>query len=421
MAGRVHVIGAGLSGLSAAVRLRAAGRDVTVWERARHAGGRCRSLNDRNLGREIDNGNHLVLSGNRAVYAYLEEIGAPDDALEGPEKAEFCFLDVSNGERWSVRPTGGRVPWWIFSPRRRVRGTRWRDYLSVLRLARADGAQTVADCVKGDAMLYQRFWEPLAVAALNTHAQEGAASLLWSVVKDTFAQGEAACRPRVARRSLSACFVDPALARLTASGASVRLGVGVKAIRYNGDRVEALQVGDGEALVLEPEDAVVLAVPPAAATDLVPGLVAPRTSRAILNCHFLLPNVHQRPIMLGLISGMSHWLFVRGDVASVTVSAADEWMDVPPDRLARRIWFEVTAALGMGPAPLARYRIIKERRATFAQTPAELARRPRPQTQWRNMMLAGDWTDTRLPATIEGSLQSGHNAATILLAGAATP
>lgn len=116
MTATVHVVGAGVSGLAAAIELTKAGIPVAVYEAAGHAGGRCRSFFDEELGRRIDNGNHLLLSGNGSVLAYLTSIGASGE-LTGPEFAEFPFFDLLSGERWTVRPNAGRVPWWIFSPR----------------------------------------------------------------------------------------------------------------------------------------------------------------------------------------------------------------------------------------------------------------------------------------------------------------
>jgi phytoene dehydrogenase-like protein len=117
MTGHVHVVGAGLAGLAAAVSLAAAGRQVTVYEAGPAAGGRCRSYLDRNLGRRIDNGNHLVLSGNRAIADYLAQIGAAD-SLTGPALPCFPFVDLADGARWVVAPNLGRLPWWTLSPSR---------------------------------------------------------------------------------------------------------------------------------------------------------------------------------------------------------------------------------------------------------------------------------------------------------------
>ena len=132
----VHVVGAGLAGLAAAVRLVERGQAVTVYEAAQQAGGRCRSFFDRTLGRVIDNGNHLLVSGNRSALAYLDAIGA-SDRLIGPKHASFPFLDLSTGERWTVRPNRGALPFWITLPSRRVPDTHVSDYFVAWGLWRA--------------------------------------------------------------------------------------------------------------------------------------------------------------------------------------------------------------------------------------------------------------------------------------------
>src|ERR671911_2969171 len=99
----VHVVGAGLAGLAAAIRLGERRQPVALYEAAQQAGGRCRSYFDRTLGRVIDNGNHLLLSGNRSAMAYLDAIGARA-SLVGPDDCSFPFMDLATGERWVVRP-----------------------------------------------------------------------------------------------------------------------------------------------------------------------------------------------------------------------------------------------------------------------------------------------------------------------------
>src|SRR5277367_2868352 len=116
---QIHVIGAGLAGLSASLSLTAAGRSVVIHEAGPAAGGRCRSYFDKELGLPIDNGNHLLLTGNTAARAYISEIGAWD-AFEVPRQAAFPFVDLKTGDRWTVRPNKGRIPWWIFSSNRKV-------------------------------------------------------------------------------------------------------------------------------------------------------------------------------------------------------------------------------------------------------------------------------------------------------------
>jgi predicted NAD/FAD-dependent oxidoreductase len=113
---------------------------------------------------------------------------------------------------------------------------------------------------------------------------------------------------------------------------------------------------------------------------------------------------------------VAQWLFLRGEIASVTISAAEEHVDTPAEALAPRIWADVARALDRPDAPMPPVRIVKEKRATFAQTPESLDLRPGAPTFYRNLFLAGDWTDTGLPATIEGAVRSGLRAAEAVLA-----
>src|ERR1700712_70633 len=124
---QVHVIGAGLAGLSAALSLSSTGRQVILHEAGPAAGARCRSYYDKELGLRIDNGNHLLLSGNRAARAYIAEIQA-GDRFQVLDRAIFPFMDVVTGERWAIRPNNGPIPWWILRPDRRVPATRLSDY-----------------------------------------------------------------------------------------------------------------------------------------------------------------------------------------------------------------------------------------------------------------------------------------------------
>ena len=169
---------------------------------------------------------------------------------------------------------------------------------------------------------------------------------------------------------------------------------------------------------IRPADRVILAVPPTMAVSLIPGLEAPLASRAILNVHFRLDDAPELPEgapYLGLVGGVAQWLFVRGDVAAVTVSAADDLIDDPAEALANRAWRDVARALDLDPSAVPPYRVVKERRATFAQIPTEVSRRPGASTEFTNLFLAGDWTNTGLPATIEGAVRSGNRAARLAM------
>ena len=414
MDGTVHVIGAGLAGLAAAVRLTAAGRRVAVHEAGDHAGGRCRSYFDATLGCRLDNGNHLVLSGNRRTLAYLDLIGARA-SLVGPGEARFPFVDLASGTRWVLRPNRGRLPWWLLRGDRRVPGTRAADYLAPWRLLSADPGDTVATRLDASRVLYKRLWEPLAIAALNTAPEDGSARLLWRILRLTLGAGGGACRPMVPAEGLSESFVDPALARL---GGAVRFGRRLRELTLDGGVVRELRFV-GDTIALAPVDRVVLAVPPAIAAGLLPGITAPDQFRAIVNAHYRIAAPRDPALagadFIGVVGGLAEWVFVKPGVVSVTISAADRLVDQPADALAATIWRDVARALALPETPLPPWRIVKERRATFAACPDQLARRPGATTAWRNLLLAGDWTRTGLPATIEGAIDSGLRAAELIL------
>ena len=414
---RVHVVGAGIAGLACAVRLLRAGRAVTLYEAAGQAGGRCRSFRDSKLDRSIDNGNHILLSANREALDYVAEIGARD-SLIGPPRAVFPFVDLASGERWTLRPNAGPLAWWIFSPRRRIPGTRPASYLAGLKLAFAKPSDRVGDLIDRDDPLWTRFWEPLTVAALNTAPEEASARLLWLVLRETFAKGEASCRPLIARDGLAQSLVEPALALLRDGGAEIRFKQRLRALESSGETVTALELTEGR-VALGPADRAVLALPPPVTGDLIPGLKVPRASRPIVNAHVLLPRTPDLPEslpFLGLVGGTADWIFLRGDIASLTVSAASALAEEPNETVAQRLWQDTARALGYDLAPTPPIRVIKERRATFAQDPAALAHRAKPRTHWRNLFLAGDWTDTGYPATIESAVRSGRTAARLVLA-----
>lgn len=414
---RVHVIGAGLAGLSTALRLAERGISVALYEAAPQAGGRCRSFYDERLDRVIDNGNHLLLGANRAAFAYMKAIGG-DVAVSEIAPATFPFLDVASGESWAIRPNGGLLPWWIFADSRRVPHTHAWDYASALRLLNPGAKATVADCLGGRSRLADVFWEPLVVSVMNASLQDAAAKPLATVLRETFGRGEAACRPWIAMGGLSAALVDPALARLETLGVVYHPSWRLVQIEKEIGRATRLRFDSGT-VDLQPDDRAVLAVPPYIASELLPGLTVPTGARAIVNAHFRLAEPVRFPgghPLLGLVNATVQWLIARGDIVSITVSAADSLLDVPADQLLSRLWGDVARAIGLPATPIPPVRLIKERRATFAQTPENQTRRPPAVTAWQNLFLAGDWTDTGLPATIESAIRSGVAAAEAVLA-----
>ena len=395
-----------------------AGITATLYEAAAQAGGRCRSYWDSKLERQLDNGNHLLLSANHAALDYLSEIGARNRFV-GPRRARFPFFDLASGERWSIDPGDSLIPWWIFQRSRRVPGSGPLDYLSFLQLAAARSDQTVADCLPRRNALWHRFWRPFCTSALNTAPEEASAQLLWRTIRETFARGGSACRPLIPTKGLSDSFVNPALKVIQAGGNFVRFNHRLRSFDFDGDRIARLDFGD-KSIAVGPDDLVVVALPPGNAAQILPGLKTPDDSRPIVNVHLRIGlNSDAAPLLppelpfLGLVGGSFDWVFLRDDVASLTVSAAAQLADAPAERISHQAWVETAQALKLYSNMSYEARVVKERRATFAQTPAALKLRPGARTPWHNLFLAGDWTDTGYPATIESAIRSGNNAAAL--------
>jgi hypothetical protein len=249
----------------------------------------------------------------------------------------------------------------------------------------------------------------VALAALNTEPRDASWRLFGAVFGRLLT--EPACRPWIAAAGIGDAMVDPAAARL---GDRLALGRRLTALESDGHRLQALAFGQ-ERVPLGPDDRVILAVPPHAAAQLLPDLVAPTEHRAIVNAHFRVQETSSAPRLIGCVGGLAQWLLWRGDVISVTVSAADRLLGETPAALAERFWPEVARAFELDGKPVST-RIVKERRATIAATPAMERARPSARTRFANLLLAGDWTRTGLPATIESAVRSGEVAARLALA-----
>jgi hydroxysqualene dehydroxylase len=343
--------------------------------------------------------------------AYVHALGS-EAGLIGPSQADFAFMDLASRKRWTLRIGDGRFPSWIFDNSRRVPGSSFMDYVRLAPLVWASKKQTVGETIRCSGPVYERLGHPLLLAALNIDPPQGSAALAGAIVRETLLAGGRACRPLIAR-GLTEVLIDPALDLLKQRGADVHFSHQLRALELRDGTVAALDFG-ADRVALDARDAVILAVPPWIAPTLLPGLSAPTQYRAIVNAHFRIPPPKDLPPMIGVLNATIEWLFAFPDRLSVTISGADRLLDQSREELAALIWREVAAVAGIT-AELPPWQVVRERRATFAATPAENARRPGTKTDFGNLYLSGDWTDTGLPATIEGAIRSGNKAAEFVL------
>ncbi|MBM3618345.1 MAG: FAD-binding protein, partial [Alphaproteobacteria bacterium] len=362
MSPTLHIIGAGMAGLSAALTASARGMRVVVYEVSPHAGGRCRSYADKKLGMTIDNGNHLLLGANTEALGFLKDIGSLDTCLTR-DPASFQFVDLATRKPHNIMPP------------RRFPGVPWYDWLRLVKLYNPAAHKTVAECVSPKSALSQRLIEPLCLAALNTTPQEASAAQLWQVISRLLSGGEPAWRYYVPKDSLSATFVLPAITRIKNSGGTFYFENAVKGMEREGDRITAINFAGGKQTV-RPEDHVICAVPPQALGALLPEIAPDFTYTAILNGHFawkFAGTMRTTMPIIGVLGGTAQWLFLHEGRISTTTSAADAWMEHDDETIAARLWEDTRRALFMQDAKVPPYRIIKEKRATIAATPENLA------------------------------------------------
>lgn len=425
----IHIIGGGLAGLSAAVSLsQRSDAQVILYESSPSLGGRARSFYDTHLERIIDNGNHLILSGNDAVFKYLRLIDATN-SLIGSGYPLFPFVDLELGKRWDLLLSKGRFPWWLFLAKHRVPDFKFPELFALWKLLKADTQQTVADCLV-NGQFARRLLKPFAVSALNTSCDAGSALLLGSVMRQSLMKGGKACIPYFPKEGLSETFVQPATSLIELQGGKIHLKSRLSELHVEDGKIDYFVMNNNK-IEVGSQDTVILALSAHVAEQILgavcPKVKVPNQFESILNLHYAVdPNLRikgsvDKAKFVGVIGGISEWIFVKPGVISITVSAANRFIGCQSENLAELIWQEVKEVLSPVvetplPEEIPNYRLLWEKRASFVATVEQNHRRPSCYTPYYNLFLAGDWVATGLPATIEGAIRSGFSAADAVFA-----
>ena len=412
----IHIIGTGLAGLSCAINLlKEKNRKIILYEASSLYGGRCRSYNEKNFNCILDNGNHLIIKAYKNTFNYLKKINAHNKLLTN-NKTFYPFVDIKKSEIWNVRPYSFIFPWWILFKSCRPKNISFLDFIKGFKVLFAKKNQTVSDLLEKDTLIYKRFWKPFTIAVLNTHPNEASAKLLWRIIIKTLFFKNDPLRPFIVKKSLSDCLIKPAVKKILDHGSNIKCNTRLKKIIFKNNFAEEI-IFNKNTIKIDKDELVVLAVTPNVVSKILPNIKTPKKTNCILNIHFKLNQKHNKiklpddSFFVGVIGGVVDWIFKKKNILSITISAANYLNNLDNDKISKIVWEDVKKVFNLGTVKKPKYKIIREKMATFVQSPEEIFRKPKMYTKYKNLFLAGDWVDTGLPATIEGAITSGYNVA----------
>ena len=440
---RPVIIGGGFAGLSAAVQLAAQGLQPLVLEARPHLGGRAYSFTDGATGEQIDNGQHAMMGCYTHALAFLERIGATRKLVRQSN------LRVAMAERGGgagviacpALPGPLHMIKAVLGYRLLGRRDRWRALLGGVRIRglyrRAPArlvASTVAELLATlgqSAHAQASFWNPVAIATLNETPARASAAPFAAVLARAFFGARRDSQFVLPRVGLSELYTDDARRFIETHGGRVELRAAVAQLDLRDGRIAAVSLRDGRRIAT---DACIAAVPPPALAAVVPEPlrdVAPfRTlggfvGSPIVSIHLWLDRPVFQPDFLGLLGTTTQWIFNRsalrgepngGQSLSAVISAGHEVVDWDNARIAATAIDDLQAVVPAArAAQVTRSVVVRERNATISNTPAAERLRPSAHTPIANLFLAGDWTATGLPPTIESAAASGDRAAALLV------
>ncbi len=425
----VIVVGGGLAGLTAAARLSAGGLPVLLLEQRPALGGRASSFTDTVTGDSVDNGQHLLIAGYTRTLAFAESIGSRH-LLRIQQRPTLTFFHPRKGFvefRLAALPAPMHLVWGIFTSSLFTPAERFFVLRAGLDIWRRPGAkkrprdgktilQWLEQCRQPESVRTS-FWTPLALSIMNERIETASAATFLDALHTAFLRHWHDAALVFPEAGLSQIFAEPARQAIVAHGGVVRCNADVRELVREGEILTGVRLRDGKDI---PCRSVLLAVPHARAMELYPpgmrrphGLEAdiPMAVSPIVSIHLWFATDFMDREMVGLMGKTVQWIFRKKTHISLVISAAHGLVDLPQEALVRVALEELRDVFGNSVGTPRHVLVIREKRATVSLTPETEQRRPGSETSITNLFLAGDWTDTGLPATIEGAIQSGETAA----------
>jgi len=438
MPGRVVIIGGGFAGLTAGVRLSERGYEVLVLERRNHLGGRAYSFIDSKTGDVVDNGQHLFMGCYHHTISFLETIGRLD-RLKFQARPRVDFLDRTHGFTSFDCPPFP-APLNVLAGLVRMKGLSAGDKVRAFNVGRAikSNGRFSPDSLTVDQWLGElgqserirkRFWNPMVIATLNQSPDIASARMLKVVLQEAFGGDSKSANIGISRVGLSDLYTDGATDFIKSRGGDIRVGAQVHRLMFDLGLVTAVELKDGEQIEA---DYFISAVPPSALFAILPDELKNKEFASLeslgsspivsINLWFDRPVIDRE--FVGLLGTRSQWIFNKdlilpaehqSNQIAVIISAARDYVDWTKSELVEMAIGDLHDLLPESrKAEVLHNVIVKEREATLSHTVESDRLRLGPRTSIPNLILAGDWTDTGLPATIESAVMSGDVAAQVV-------
>ena len=435
------VVGGGFAGLAAATLLAENGARVLLLEARPHLGGGARSWIDPDTGSVVDNGQHLFMGSYRQTLLFLGRIGSLDRLRLQP-RLRVPFLETGGEASAFSLPSLPIFSWSVAAGLLHYPGLAFHERLRLLRVGRevrrrtrAGGSapadalddQSVASWLAGlgqGTAAVERLWNPLAIATLNEDPGRASAAMFLPVLRELLLGGSSGSRLGVAGVGLSELYADPASHFLRARGSEVRLRAQVRQVLLAGGRCSGVLLADGtrvaspDVIAAAPPDDMLEMLPPEVASDpFFAGCSRLETSPIVSIYLWFGSPITDLPFA-GLIGGEWQWLFNRhafagrhgpGHGVTLVRSAARAFVEASREALVKKALDDLHRFVPASRRAVLRHAlVIKEKRAALSPLRGSLRLRPSWRTPCAGFHLAGDWTATGLPATIEGAVISGH-------------
>ena len=418
------VIGGGITGLASAAYLTKQNIKVTLLESAPKLGGRAYSFTEQKSNDVIDNGQHILMGCYFDTINFLKLIGAKENFIY-QKSLRINFLTQA-GKLVRLKSFTSLYPFNLLFALLNFNAITYIERLSLLKFViklpfishQKLSDKNIRVWLKEEKQsddTIKSLWEIIAVGALNTNIDKASAFMFREILMKIFFNGNFASTIILPKNGLSDAYVKNAKEFIESNGGKIKLSSSVKEFKISDNKIVEIKTADE---VYNDFDYVISSIPFYAFNNIFPELILDEKIEfeysSILNIHIWLKNNPLEEQFYGLIDSPVHWIFNKGNHINLVISDADYLIDKSAEDIYKLCVNELIKCAKLEESDFSQYKVLKEKRATFIPSNKIINTRPSSKTKIANLFLAGDWTDTGLPSTIESAVKSGRIAAEII-------